>query len=535
MKTIGRELNVRYVLEGSVQRGGNRLRVNVQLVDAQNGKHLWAERFDKPVADLFDMQDEIVARLATQLGTVLIASEARRAERTPNPDAFDLYLQGMAWLDKDPRPVNVAQSRAFFARALAIEPDNVDALIGSAGADFWEAINSENPERAARFASAEASLLKALSTAPDNAMAHMWLSFVRINSNRAARGIADAERALALNRNLPRALMAMGLAKLMVGRAEETEGYLQDALNLSPRDPLAFNWMFMGGMAKIHLGAYEEAARWLSQSVGANPNFPTAHILLAAALSQLGQVEEARAEARAGLVLDPTFTIRRFRHRDVSDNPIFLKQCREHLRRHAQGRSPRAMTATCRLAAILAVDVVGYSRLVSFWWRRMRLGGRIGGFVGALVLLANGATASDVSVERGLRVSIVSGCHDCHTEGYREFGRQCETREVPQGQRARVARAVGHDLCDQPSVDGRASQRGRVRIVPVDLENAASHAVVQGSGDGRERREVALSVHQIAWRSGQTGPDGDWSGRRAYDTLRRARSPEAARWLQARS
>jgi hypothetical protein len=78
------------------------------------------------------------------------------------------------------------------------------------------------------------------------------------------------------------------------------------------------------------------------------------------------------------------------------------------------------MTATCCVAAILAVDVVGYSRLVSFWWRRMRLGGRIGGFVGALVLLANGATASDVSVERGLRVSIVSGCHDCHTEGYRE-------------------------------------------------------------------------------------------------------------------
>jgi TolB-like protein/class 3 adenylate cyclase len=327
VKKIGSDLNVRYALEGSVQRGSNRLRVNVQLVDAQNGKHLWAERFDKAVADLFDMQDEIVARLATQLGTVLIAAEARRAERTPNPDAFDLYLQGMAWLDKDPRPVNVAQSRAFFARALAIEPDNVGALIGGAGADFWEAINSENPERADRFASAEASLLKALSTAPDNAMAHMWLSFVKINSNRAAQGMADAERALALNRNLPRALVAMGLAKLMVGRAEETEGYLQEALNLSPRDPLAFNWMFIGGMAKIHLGAYEEAARWLSQSVGANPNYPAAHILLAAAFSQLGEIKEARSEARAGLVLDPTFTIRRFRDRAVSDNPIFLKQC----------------------------------------------------------------------------------------------------------------------------------------------------------------------------------------------------------------
>ena len=96
LKQIGRELGVRYVLEGSVQRGGNRMRVNVQLIDAETGAHLWAERFDKPVADLFDMQDEIVARLANQLGTQLIAAEARRAERAPHPDSMDLYFQGLA-------------------------------------------------------------------------------------------------------------------------------------------------------------------------------------------------------------------------------------------------------------------------------------------------------------------------------------------------------------------------------------------------------------------------------------------------------
>lgn len=167
VQKIGRELNIRYALEGSVQRGGNRVRVNVQLVDAESGKHLWAERFDQPVAGLLDMQDEIVARLAAQLGTALIAVEARRAERTPNPDALDLYLQGMAWLDKGPRPDNVAKSRSFFARALAIEPENVDALIGSAGGDFWEAINSSPHEKMSHFASAEASLLKALAAAPD--------------------------------------------------------------------------------------------------------------------------------------------------------------------------------------------------------------------------------------------------------------------------------------------------------------------------------------------------------------------------------
>ena len=100
VKQVGRELNVRYVLEGSVQRGGNRLRVNVQLIDAETGNHLWAERFDKPVADLFDMQDEIVSRLANTLNAQLIAAEARRAERSMHPDSMDLYFQGKACLNK---------------------------------------------------------------------------------------------------------------------------------------------------------------------------------------------------------------------------------------------------------------------------------------------------------------------------------------------------------------------------------------------------------------------------------------------------
>jgi TolB-like protein/class 3 adenylate cyclase len=104
LKQIGRDLNVRYVLEGSIQRAGNRMRVNVQLIDADNGAHLWADRFDKPVAGLFEMQDEIVARLANTLNTQLVAAEARRAARASNPDAMDLYFQGMAWFNKGFRP-----------------------------------------------------------------------------------------------------------------------------------------------------------------------------------------------------------------------------------------------------------------------------------------------------------------------------------------------------------------------------------------------------------------------------------------------
>ena len=118
LKQIGRELNVRYVLEGSVQRGGNRMRVNVQLIDAETGNHLWAERFDKPLADLFDMQDEIVARLANALNAQLVAAEARRAEQAPTPDSMDLYFQGLAWFNKGVTPDNVAKARGFFDRAL---------------------------------------------------------------------------------------------------------------------------------------------------------------------------------------------------------------------------------------------------------------------------------------------------------------------------------------------------------------------------------------------------------------------------------
>jgi TolB-like protein/class 3 adenylate cyclase len=132
LKQIGRELNVRYVLEGSVQRSANRMRLNVQLIDAGSGNHLWADRFDKPVADLFDMQDEIVARLANALNTQLVFAEARHAERAPNPDSMDLYFQGMSVYHKGLTPSHLLEARKLFERALELDPNNVDAIVGSA-------------------------------------------------------------------------------------------------------------------------------------------------------------------------------------------------------------------------------------------------------------------------------------------------------------------------------------------------------------------------------------------------------------------
>ena len=171
LKQIGRELNVRYVLEGSVQRGGPRMRVNVQLVDAETGNHLWAERFDKPLADLFDMQDEIVARLANTLNAQLAAAEARRAEQAPTPDSMDLHFQGLAWFNKGITLDNIAQARGFFDRALAADPGNVDALVGSALADLRAGGLLSVADPTALFAAAEAKLTQALSSVPDHARA----------------------------------------------------------------------------------------------------------------------------------------------------------------------------------------------------------------------------------------------------------------------------------------------------------------------------------------------------------------------------
>ena len=328
LKQIGRELNVRYVLEGSVQRGGNRMRVNVQLIDAETGHHLWAERFDKPLADLFDMQDEIVARLAGALNTQLAEAEARRAEQSPTPNSTDLYFQGLACYNKGRTPDNVAQARRFFDRALAADPGNVDALVWSGRADATEGAFFYVADPLAALASAEAKLTRALSAVPNHAPGHMFLGYVDMMTKRAAEGIAECEHALALDRNLAHAHALIGFGKVHIGRSEETEAHVAEAMRLSPLDTLAYTWMDVAGLAHLHLGSHEQAVLWCRRSIEANRNYPVAYFNLATALAHLGRADDARSTVKAGLALDPSFTISRFRANVAArcDNPTFLGQ-----------------------------------------------------------------------------------------------------------------------------------------------------------------------------------------------------------------
>jgi tetratricopeptide (TPR) repeat protein len=315
---------VRYALEGSVQRGGNRFRLNAQLTDTETGSHVWAERFDKPAAELFDMQDEIVSRLANTLNAELIAAEARRAERSPRPDAMDLYFQGRALQNKGVTRALLSQARDFFARSLALDPGNIEAAVAAAQVEVSVGSAFMADDVNTHFHAAENALNEVLRHAPNHPRAHMLLGAVQIQTSRIANGIAQCRRSLALDQNLADAHGFIGLGKYQSGLSEEIEGHVQEALRLSPRDTRAFLWYMFVGLGKLSIHADREAIGWFRRSLELNGNHALSHFHFATALALAGDIEEARLVAATGLALDPGFTIRRYRINAKGDNPIYL-------------------------------------------------------------------------------------------------------------------------------------------------------------------------------------------------------------------
>ena len=180
----------------------------------------------------------------------------------------------------------------------------------------------------AAFAAAEAKLTRALSSVPDHALGHTWLGLVDIFTKRAADGIAECEHAVELDRNLAIAHSAIGYGRIFIGRAEETEAHIAEALRLSPRDTWAYVWMAFAGFAKNHLGSHGQAVAWLRRAIEANRNYPPAYFHLAVALAQLGRLDEANSTAKAGLALNPAYTVsrRRAAWMAMSDDPTYLAQ-----------------------------------------------------------------------------------------------------------------------------------------------------------------------------------------------------------------
>ncbi len=324
VREIGRALNVRYILEGSVQRAGIRLRVNVQLIDAETGNHLWAERFDKPIADFFDMQDEIVSRLANELDAELILAEAKRAERVLSPNALELCFRGIACIYKGPSHENYSAARSFFEKALAVDPECVDALLGIARIEAGWGSTFVDESRWNHFATAEPLLMKVLALAPGNAMAHAFLGLVQMATRRVEAGIAQCEHALLLDRNFANAWGMIAYGKQLLGHFEQSIVHVKEAERLSPRDIFAFRWLNNAGVSTLMHGDPAGAVSWLRRCVERNRNFSIGQFHLAAALSLAGEVAEAKAVADTALGLDPNFTIQKYRLGLASDNPAYL-------------------------------------------------------------------------------------------------------------------------------------------------------------------------------------------------------------------
>jgi len=334
-RQIGRELGVRYVLEGSVQNTSERIRFNAQLVDAESGGHLWAERFDKQRADLLDMQDEVTTRLARSIHIEMIAAESRRAarERPGRLDAVDHTLLGWAAWNRNLSLDSARQARRFFETAARLDEDNVGALIGFANAHMWEVnMSYASDDRDAQIRAAETAAKQALALAPDSAEAHVTYGTVLYAMRAPERALREFEFALGLDSNLAAAHAYLGLMKYSLGRARDTRAHVAEAMRLSPRDPLLFQWHFILGVGELYLGRVAHGIESLRKSIEINPNWGLSQFVLAAALALAGLLVEA-AEVRAvGQRLVPNFTIARFRAGAASDNRVYLAQ-REHLYR----------------------------------------------------------------------------------------------------------------------------------------------------------------------------------------------------------
>jgi adenylate cyclase len=293
-RQIGRELGVRYVLEGSVRRSGNQLRVNAQLIDAESDTHLWAERFDGDTSDPFALQDEITSRIANALGVELIAAEAAR--QTEYPDALDYVLRGRAVLLKPRTPDTYREAINLFEHALALDPQSVEAQSRLANILAGRVLTGLTASPTVDLVRADELIDRALAASPRYAFAHHVRGQVLRAQNRWEEAIPEYEMALALNRNMVLAFTRLGWCKLYAGSIKEVIPLVEQAIRLSPRDPGIGGWYYLIGTVHLLQSRTDEAIVWLEKARSATPTVPLQRSRLAAAYALRSETERAAAE-----------------------------------------------------------------------------------------------------------------------------------------------------------------------------------------------------------------------------------------------
>jgi TolB-like protein/DNA-binding winged helix-turn-helix (wHTH) protein len=293
-KQIGRDLGVRYVLEGSVRRSGDRVRINAQLVDAETNAHLWAERFDRDTGDLFTLQNEITSRIAVALNLELIAAEAARPSY--HPDALDYILQGRAAWAKAPTRDNYREVIDLFERALALDPRSVEAQSLLATVLANRVLDYMSDSTAADIERSDGLIGQALAASPRSPLAHWAKGQLLTAKYRYDEAIPEYETVIAFNRNSADAYSNLGWCKLYTGSIEETIPLQEQAIRLSPRDPSIGFWYWRIGVVHLLQSRTEEAIVWLEKARSANGRLPVVHAYLASTYALKGETERASAE-----------------------------------------------------------------------------------------------------------------------------------------------------------------------------------------------------------------------------------------------
>ncbi len=292
-KQIGRELGVRFVLEGSVRRSGHRVRANAQLIDAESDAHLWAERFDSDTENLFAMQDEITSRIAVALNRELIAAEAARP--IERPDVRDYILRGRSAYSRPLARDHYAEAISLFERALTLDPASVEAQSWLAHALAGRMYFQMSSSAAADIERAEGLVGRSLAASPRLPLAHFAKGQLLEARGRPEEAIPEYEAVIASNRNWVYPLYPLGTCKFLTGSIEGIP-LVERAIRLSPRDPLIANWYTKIGRVHLVQSRTDEAILWLEKALGANPQLVHAHAALAAAYALKGKTEQAAAE-----------------------------------------------------------------------------------------------------------------------------------------------------------------------------------------------------------------------------------------------
>jgi adenylate cyclase len=310
VKQIGRDLGVRYVLEGSVRRSGERVQVNVQLIDTESGAHIWADRFDTDRANLTKAQDEITGRLARTLNHQLVEAVGRQIEqeKPANPDARDQVMRGWAWYYRPVTEANLQAALQAFEQALELDPGSADARIGVATILLkYGAVGFPRPGKSRHddLARVEQLLLEALESRDNDPRAHWPLGWLRRIQYRLIDSRIEFEKAIALDHNFWPAMVNISWTLMALGQPEAMLRYLETAIRLDPQNPSIYANYAALSSAHLLLGHTEQAVEFGRKARAANPRVDYVLLQLAAALGLRGDIDEAKAALGEFLKLKP--------------------------------------------------------------------------------------------------------------------------------------------------------------------------------------------------------------------------------------